>query len=327
MYKLGLFIGRFQPVHEGHIHALKEAAKQVDVLHVLIGSANQCRSIKNPWTYVERVEQVQLALYGAGVSNVIFSPLNDYRYNDEQWISDVKLTAAAKKASKIILFGHEKEGNDYLKWFPEWEFRHINSPFIVSATSVREDMFKSRSPDMPSSVMDDWDYYANERKLFKNYPFPETLNFNCADAVVVCMGKVLLIQRKRAPGAGTWALPGGFRARGETFLDCAIRELQEETNIRVPEKVLRGSVVATELFDSAKRSFGIPRTTLGVLIRIQPDPDGKLPRANGADDASEAAWVDIREALNTYSLYDDHSDIIQVLTKTTAYPAVFNSKI
>ena len=66
-----------------------------------------------------------------------------------------------------------------------------------------------------------------------------------------------------------------FRSNSnETFLDCAVRELIEETNIRVPEKVLRGSIVKTELFDSPKRSFGIPRNTLAVYFRINPDPDG-----------------------------------------------------
>ena len=75
------------------------------------------------------------------------------------------------------------------------------------------------------------------------------------------------------------------------------------------------------LFDSPNRSFGIPRNTVAVLIKIQPDPDGKPPRANGGDDAAKAEWFDIVDALNNIRLYGDHADIISKITGTTAYPA------
>lgn len=319
--EFGVFIGRFQPCHEGHIHALGVAASQVGTLIILVGSANKARSIKNPWTYTERVQMLRKKLRTAGVDNVDFLPINDYPYNDEQWISDVKVTVRSRTIWEPVLFGHSKEGNNYLKWFPEWEFQEIQSVYRINATQVRENMFADSDPEMPATVHDDWKFYQNEKKIFANYPFPETLNFNCSDAVLVCQGKVLLIERKHAPGRGAWALPGGFKNAKETFLDCAIRELMEETNVRVPEKVLRGSVVRQELFDSPTRSFGLPRNTMAVLIKIQPDPDGKPPRANGADDAATAAWVDIVDALNNYRLYDDHADIISKMTGTTAYPA------
>ena len=181
-------------------------------------------------------------------------------------------------------------------------------------------MYETDDPALPRTVKDDFAYYEKEKKLFANYPFPETLNFNCGDAVVECQGHVLLIQRKHAPGAGAWALPGGFKNRDESFLDCAVRELIEETNIRVPEKVLRGSIVKTQLFDSPKRSFGIPRNTLAVYFRINPDPDGKLPRANGADDAAECKWVPLTDVLNRYELYDDHASIISTVTGVVPMP-------
>lgn len=320
----GIFIGRFQPVvHEGHREALKSAAAQVETLNILIGSANQCRSIKNPLSYKTRSAIVSEAMLGMGIFNFRIYPLNDHRYNDDQWISDVRITANKVCSSQPILFGHMKDGNDYLSWFPEWEFRHVTSQHDINATQIREQWFKTRDPRMPQVVQADWDFYQKEKELFKDYPFPETLNFNCADAVLVCQGKVLLIQRKFAPGKGSWALPGGFKNSKENFLDCAIRELQEETNVRVPEKVLRGSVVASVLFDSPKRSFGIPRNTMAVLIKIQPDADGKPPRANGGDDANAARWVDISDALNNERLYDDHADIISTMTGAKPIPAIF----
>lgn len=316
MINTGVFIGRFQPPHPGHIAALSIAASQCKELIVLVGSANQCRSIKNPWTFQERKDMLFKKLRTAGVKNVKILPLNDHPYNDPAWITEVKqlVLSTTYYITNIVLFGHMKDGNNYLKWFPEFGYREVGSQYNINATQVREQMFAQNDPEMPQTVRDDWEYYKREKELFSKYPFPETLNFNCGDAVVLCLDKVLLIQRARAPGRGAWALPGGFKNANETFLDCAIRELQEETNIRVPEKVIRGSVVKTQLFDSPKRSFGINRNTLAVMIRIQPDPDGKPPRANGADDAAACGWFSVDDALNVMELYDDHSAIIAEMT-------------
>ena len=319
--KTGIFIGRFQPVHEGHIHALGIAASQVEKLYILVGSADQCRSIKNPWTYAERVQMIRVKMHAAGIKNYDTIPLNDYQYSDTQWMSDVRATIEHFGMGSPILFGHVKDGNDYLRWFPELQFRDIESQYTVNATMVRTRMFESNDPFMPETVRGDYAFYQKEKELFKNYPFPETLNFNCSDAVLECQGHVLLIQRKFSPGRGAWALPGGFRNQQETFLDCAIRELMEETNVRVPEKVLRGSIVKTELFDSPKRSFGIPRNTMAVYMRISPNPDYTLPRANGADDAALCKWVPLTDALNNIEMYDDHKAIISKVTGVMPMPA------
>lgn len=319
--KSGIFIGRFQPVHQGHVHAIGLAATQVDKLYILVGSANQCRSIRNPWTFQERTQMLRKKLHSARITNYEIIPLNDYRYSNTQWMSDVRATAEQYNMGTPILFGHLKEGNDYLKWFPDWKFSHVEMGVDIDATRVRQRMFEMKDPDMPTTVQKDYEFYQNEKRLFKDYPFPDTLNFNCADAVLECQGHILLIQRAFAPGAGAWALPGGFRNQRETFLDCAIRELQEETNVRVPEKVLRGSIVKTELFDDPSRSFGIPRNTLAVYMRISPNPDGSLPRANGADDAAMCKWVPLTDALNNIEMYDDHKDIVSKITGVMSMPA------
>lgn len=319
--KNGVFIGRFQPIHAGHIHAIGVATSQVKELLLLVGSANQCRSIKNPWSYQERKAMIIAKLHSHQINNVKVIPLNDYPYSDSQWITDVRSTVEHFTTETPILFGHEKEGNDYLSWFNGWEFRSIASEIKVNATQIRQRLFDVRDSEIESSVHADYKYYQNEKKLFANYPFPDTLNFNCGDAILECQGNILLIKRLRAPGAGQWALPGGFKNNDETFLDCAIRELKEETNVRVAEKVLRGSIVKTQLFDSPTRSFGIPRNTLAVYMRVSPNPDGSLPRANGADDASECKWFPLTTVLNSLPLFDDHLAIVSTMTGVSPMPA------
>lgn len=325
--KVGVFIGRFQPVHIGHVDALKQAASRCDVLLILVGSANACRSIKNPWTFRERSQMLVQKLHPTGIGDYVIRPVNDYPYNDPQWISDVRETVDSvyhSSINEIILFGHWKEGNDYLRWFPDWKFQDLQATHHLNATQVREQMYKTGSQELPKTVHDDFDYYKKEAAQFANYPFPDTLNFNCADAVVECQGMVALVQRKHSPGRGAWALPGGFKNAKETFKECAIRELIEETGIKVPEKVLRGSIVKAELFDSPTRSFGIPRNTYAVYFRIQPDPDGKPPKVKAADDAADCRWFPLSVVLNDLELYDDHKSIISSLTGVMPRPAYLN---
>ncbi|HHD15136.1 MAG TPA: nicotinamide-nucleotide adenylyltransferase [Euryarchaeota archaeon] len=54
----GLFIGRFQPLHNGHISIMEAAMKDVDELVVVIGSAESSHTLKDPFTAGERMEML-----------------------------------------------------------------------------------------------------------------------------------------------------------------------------------------------------------------------------------------------------------------------------
>ena len=54
-----------------------------------------------------------------------------------------------------------------------------------------------------------------------------------AGAVVHRGGRVLLIKRRFEPNRGKWSLPGGLVGLGETAHDAAVREVLEETGLRV----------------------------------------------------------------------------------------------
>jgi ADP-ribose pyrophosphatase YjhB (NUDIX family) len=46
-------------------------------------------------------------------------------------------------------------------------------------------------------------------------------------------GRLLLVLRNREPGKSEWSLPGGFVETGESPVEAAVRELQEETGLAV----------------------------------------------------------------------------------------------
>ncbi|MXY23337.1 MAG: 8-oxo-dGTP diphosphatase [Acidobacteria bacterium] len=63
---------------------------------------------------------------------------------------------------------------------------------------------------------------------------PATLVF------VIIEGRILLIRKKRGLGAGKINGPGGRREPGESFVDCAVREMQEELRVTPHHPELAG---------------------------------------------------------------------------------------
>jgi 8-oxo-dGTP diphosphatase len=61
--------------------------------------------------------------------------------------------------------------------------------------------------------------------------------------------EILLGYRKSELGKNTWGLPGGKLEFGEELIDCAIRELKEETNLIVKPKNLRLVGISNAVFD------------------------------------------------------------------------------
>ena len=51
MYDTAILIGRFEPVHTGHLALLQHALGVAKQVIVIVGSAFQARSPKNPFTW------------------------------------------------------------------------------------------------------------------------------------------------------------------------------------------------------------------------------------------------------------------------------------
>ena len=59
MVKRGLFVGRFQPLHNGHLNSIKYCLNKIDELVVVIGSSDKSFEFKNPFTAGERIEMIR----------------------------------------------------------------------------------------------------------------------------------------------------------------------------------------------------------------------------------------------------------------------------
>ena len=69
MVTRGLYVGRFQPFHLGHLEAIKEVLSDVEELVIVIGSAQYSHNIKNPFTAGERLVMICRALKEAGIDS------------------------------------------------------------------------------------------------------------------------------------------------------------------------------------------------------------------------------------------------------------------
>jgi 8-oxo-dGTP diphosphatase len=106
-----------------------------------------------------------------------------------------------------------------------------------------------------------------------------------AFTLVTKADKLLLILRKDPPFSRTWSLPGGHLEFGETIEKAAVREVREETGIRI--RILRTRGFENLVFTDAGKPYHI------VLFRFVGVPTGG--RLRKGRDVAGAAWVRKRE--------------------------------
>ena len=59
--KVGILIGRFQPLHKGHVNAIEFARNNSERLFVIVGSAEKSNQERNPFSFEERKRMIGLA--------------------------------------------------------------------------------------------------------------------------------------------------------------------------------------------------------------------------------------------------------------------------
>lgn len=331
-----VFIGRFQPFHFGHLQVVREALAVAERLIICVGGSGETRRPRNPWTFQERAEMITASLAGEERTRVTVSPIQDHTYSEDAWLRDVQqsvswLTRAhGVSEPRVALIGrHKDESSYYLRMFPQWGSVPVMASRELDATAIRERMFlKSELPlnECAGGVLDwltTWMTSSEARRLREEYAFLERYqrthdageyprNNVCADAVVVQAGHVLLVRRRSHPGKGMLALPGGHIGRRETPLDACLRELREETAIKVPDAVLRGSIERFRVFDDPYRS-GLARCYSHCWLIMLRGEGTRLARVRGGDDAESAMWVPLSE-VRREDMFDDHYHIIAWMT-------------
>ena len=334
-YDTLVVIGRFEPVHNAHVEIFRRAATLAKHVIVIVGSANQPRTYKNPWTSAERHMMLTNILESKLLPDDFSYEINhntDTIYNNDAWAARVQsiVSKSTRSGPNVGIIGHKKdETSFYLDMFPQWKLVEVESIQPLNATDVRDLYFRRdvnmnfirgvvppstanmlegwiNSPDF-NAIIEEREFHTEHDKQYASLKYPPI--FVTSDAVVLCAGHVLMIKRRAIPGKGLWALPGGYvNAKTDASVrDAMLRELREETGIKVPRAVLTGSIIDEKVFDAVNRSLRGRIITHAFKIVL---PSGELPKVKGMDDAEKAKWIPIGE-LDTSMIFEDHYDIIQ----------------
>lgn len=348
-----IFIGRFQPFHDGHDRIIQVALRRSKHTIVLVGSANASRSFRNPWTYDERAEMIRRCFPDeVRDDQLIIAPIDDYPYNEQQWLAHVQRTVqdialyygnhksrnmlSGMDDFRIGLIGFGKDGSSYyLKRFPQWGSVDVRQEVVYNSTDIRADYFRS-APSLPRDIapepvvgymkdfmeteafrnmVNEYRHIVEYRKKWEGSPFPPT--FNTVDAVVVQAGHVLLIERGESPGKGLLALPGGFINQDETMENAVIRELKQETRIRDHHGEIPPGKLRSTI--AANRQFDNPyrdprgRVFTRAYLFKLPEWDD-LFGVKGDDDAARAGWYELG-ALDPRDFFLDHYHILSEMVE------------
>jgi len=327
-YNFGVFIGRFQPPHLGHIHNINVALQQCKEVIICIGSSKIARNPKNPWTADEREQMILSCFSKEEQKRLYFIHLQDHLYNDNAWLAQVQsgIHSIIGDDENVVLIGHDKDKTTfYLKWFPQWKFLDTGNYKNISATAIRFEYFHNQQWELfvHDNIKDfleefrhtqEFEYLSQELDYYIDYKnrwatVPYAVNFVTVDAVVHCYGHVLLIKRGRIPGKGLYAMPGGFLETTELIKDGVLRELKEETCIKVSNTILEKSLVSTHVFDHPQRSLRGRIITNAFYYDLKGIND--KPKVRGADDAAEAEWVSLDWVLEHPEMFfEDHYHIL-----------------
>lgn len=298
--KLGLVIGRFQPLHNGHVAIIQKAIEENDKVLVLVGSENKLADYKNPFGSEVRIHLIK-EHFG---DQVIIKGINDYP-SDFEWIEDVvsRVNTIQEDPSKVCLYTSEKDSEYYATNF--LYDLDVQSSEGLSATRVREFMYKNvvhtQVPEVSADFLtefigsSEWERLrdefmlctiskdeANEAHAFSN-PIEPVVH-----AMVIQSDKVLLVKRRGVRGKGQLALPGGFLDKGETTRAGALRELHEETGLDLLNQA-RAAEVAHVVTENMN---GLSTRTLGINYAYAVHPEETLEPIAG-DDAEEVQWVSL----------------------------------
>jgi bifunctional NMN adenylyltransferase/nudix hydrolase len=336
---IAVLVGRFQPLHDAHLALLERALAIAPRCVVVAGSAFQARTPRNPFTWTERAEMIRLALPEAERARVAVAPMRDY-YDEARWVAEVRQALKAEVGDdatlRITLVGHFKDATSgYLAAFPGWTLDSVERLPGADGAQLRDALFSSIPEDahqaprldatlaalvdqVPRSTLAFLRAWAElpflaelavEWRMLQRYKAawraaPHAPTFVTVDAVVQCAGKVLLIRRGKAPGRGLHAVPGGFIEARETAWQSCLRELQEETHLKLLEETMRGCLREVAVFDHPDRSQRGRTITHAHHFDLG---ERELPEVRADDDAAAVEWVDIA-ALPAMEdrFFDDH---------------------
>jgi nicotinamide-nucleotide adenylyltransferase len=170
MVRRGVFVGRFQPFHKGHLEVVKRTLKEVDELVIIVGSSQYSHKLDNPFTSGERITMIRKALQEEEIklSRIWIIPVPDI-HQHALWVSQI----GAYSPKFDIVYANEPLTR---RLFMEAGFRVESIPFIKRevylATEIRKrilagENWKQLVPNTVAKFIEEIDGKGRLRQLNK----------------------------------------------------------------------------------------------------------------------------------------------------------------
>ncbi len=185
VFDIAVVIGRFQPLHQGHEALVKRALALGRQVAVLVGSAHQAPTPRNPFSFSERAAMLKASAPASDRQRLHPLPLRDY-YNVERWaqaavravgtlgapardagapavlpapepapalLASVATANGPGEAPSVVLVGHVKDASaDYRDIFPAWAHDHVDALTLASEATESEPSKAKHDPPLAAST-------------------------------------------------------------------------------------------------------------------------------------------------------------------------------
>jgi nicotinamide-nucleotide adenylyltransferase len=170
MVRRGLFVGRFQPFHKGHLEVVKKIVEEVDELVIIVGSSQYSHRLNNPFTAGERITMIRKALQETDIplTRIWIIPVPDI-HQHALWVSQI----VGYSPKFDVVYANEPLTS---RLFMEAGFKVESMPFIKRkiylATEIRKRMlagenWKELVPSSVAKFIEEIDGDARLRQLNK----------------------------------------------------------------------------------------------------------------------------------------------------------------
>ena len=167
----GLIIGRFQPLHKGHLEMIRKVSSECGMVIIGIGSAQYSHVPDNPFTSGERYSMIHQAVKADGIDNAVIVPIEDMHIYS-LWVSKVRSLCPPFS----VVYSNNKAT---IRLFKEAGYSVRSSPIYnreeFSGTEVRKRMaeggdWKTLVPEKVAEVIDQIDGVARLRSIYGGSP-------------------------------------------------------------------------------------------------------------------------------------------------------------
>lgn len=161
-----LMIGRFQPLHNGHMDVIRKCAEESENLTIGIGSAQYSHEYENPFTAGERYLMIDEVMKDEGISNYCIVPIEDLnRYS--LWVAQV---VSMSPPFSIVYTNNSLTRRLFIESGYEVRDSPLYNREIYSGTSVRKKMiegdeWRSLVPKKTAEIIDEIDGVNRLREI------------------------------------------------------------------------------------------------------------------------------------------------------------------